>query len=139
MRATSIKKLGRFIAAFGCCKKLSKLSILAKNDQILALMAKILPYQNFFGIYNMIYSKKTIRTTSIPKISKIHSGAWKLKAKNLQNCQFWPKMAKFWPSQNFPGLYTMIFSKKNNITTSIPKISKIYSGAWKLKAKNLQK
>ena len=23
----------------------------------------------------------------------IHSGVWKLKAKNLQNCQFWPKMA----------------------------------------------
>ena len=39
----------------------------------------------------MIFSKRTIRTTSIPKIRKIHSGVWKLKANNLQNCQFWPK------------------------------------------------
>ena len=39
----------------------------------------------------MIFSKKTIRITSIPKIRKIHSGVWKLTAKNLQNCQFWPK------------------------------------------------
>ena len=42
----------------------------------------------------MIFSKKTIRTTSIPKVRKIHSGVWKLKAKNLQNCQFWPKNGK---------------------------------------------
>ena len=28
----------------------------------------------------MIFSKRTIRTTSIPKISKIHRGVWKLKA-----------------------------------------------------------
>ena len=34
---------------------------------------------------------KTIRTTSIPKIRKIHSGVWKLQAKNSQNCQYWPK------------------------------------------------
>ena len=39
----------------------------------------------------MIFSKRTIRATFIPKIRKIHSGVWKLKAKNLQNCQFWPK------------------------------------------------
>ena len=32
-----------------------------------------------------------IQRSSIPKIRKIHSGVWKLKAKNLQNCQFWPK------------------------------------------------
>ena len=38
----------------------------------------------------MIFSKRTIRTTSIPKIRKIHSGVWNLKL-NLQNCQFWQK------------------------------------------------
>ena len=54
-------------------------------------MAKILPYQNFPGIQSIIFSKRIIRTTSIPKITRIHSGVWKLKAKNLQNCQFWPK------------------------------------------------
>ena len=39
----------------------------------------------------MFFSKRTIRTASIPKIRKIRSGVWMLKAKNLQNCQFWPK------------------------------------------------
>ena len=53
-------------------------------------MDKISPYQNFHRIQSMIFSKRTITTTSIPKIRKIHSGVWKLKAKNLQNCQFWP-------------------------------------------------
>ena len=54
-------------------------------------MAKISPYQNFPGIQSMIFSKRTIRTTSIPKIRKIHSGVWKLQGKNSQNCKFWPK------------------------------------------------
>ena len=40
-------------------------------------MAKNLPYQNFPGIQSMISSKKIIRTNSIPKIRKIHSGVWK--------------------------------------------------------------
>ena len=46
--------------------------------------------------------------------------------------KFWPQMAKFWPSQNFPGIYTMIFSKKTTRVVSIPKIMKIYSGVWKI-------
>ena len=67
----------------------------------------------------MIFSKRTIRTTSIPKIRKIHNGVWKLKAKNLQNCQFWPKK---WPNfrhkwPNFGHLriflaYTLWFSQR---------------------------
>ena len=32
-----------------------------------------------------------MRTTSIPKFRKSHSGVWKLKARNFQNCQFWSK------------------------------------------------
>ena len=44
----------------------------------------------------MIFSKKTIRTISIPKIRKIHSGIWKLSVKNSWNYKFWPKIAKFW-------------------------------------------
>ena len=92
----------------------------------------------------MIFSKKTIRTTSIPKIKKIHSGFWKLKAKKPQNCQFLPKNGQILATnrqilaQNFPGKYTMIFTKKTIRTISIPKIRKIHSGVWKLKAKNLQ-
>ena len=39
----------------------------------------------------MIFSKRSIRTTSIPKIWKIRSSIWKLKAIKRQNCQFWPK------------------------------------------------
>ena len=57
-------------------------------------MAKNQPYQNFPGIYSMIFSKRTIRTTYIPKIRKIHSSVWKLQVKNSQNCQFWPKNIK---------------------------------------------
>ena len=34
--------------------------------------------------------------------------------------KFWPQMAKFWPSQNFPDIYTMIFSKKTTRVVSIP-------------------
>ena len=34
--------------------------------------------------------------------------------------KFWPQMAKFWPSQKFPGIYTMIFSKKTARVVSIP-------------------
>ena len=41
-------------------------------------------------------------------------------------------MAKFWPSQNFPGIYTMIFSKKTTRVVSIPKDIKINSGVWKI-------
>ena len=57
-------------------------------------MDQISPYQNFPGIQSMIFSKRTIRTTSIPKIRKIQSGVWRLQAKNSQNCQFWPKNGK---------------------------------------------
>ena len=32
-----------------------------------------------------------MRTTSIPKIRKIHSGVWKLWLINSQNYQFWPE------------------------------------------------
>ena len=142
----------------------------------------------------MIFSKRTIRTTSIPKIRKIHSSVWKLQVKNSRNCQFWPKngqilglngqnlaisefsrhkeynflkedhknnfhtknqedsqrclevkgqkpsklsiLAKFWPSQNYPGIYTIIFSIKTTRVVAIPKIMKIYSGIWKIWAKN---
>ena len=42
-------------------KKLSKLSILAKMVKFWPLMAKISPYQNFYGIQSMIFSTRTIR------------------------------------------------------------------------------
>ena len=48
-------------------------------------MAKNSPYQNFLAIQSMISSKKTIRTTSIPKIGKIHSSVWKLQVKTIKN------------------------------------------------------
>ena len=66
--------------------------------------------------------KKTIRTTSIPQIKKIHTA---------KMAKFWPQMAKFWPSQKYPGKYTMICSKKTTRVVSIPKIMKMYSGVWK--------
>ena len=39
----------------------------------------------------MIFSKKTIRTTSIPKIRKIHVSIWELIDKNIQKWLIWPK------------------------------------------------
>ena len=87
----------------------------------------------------MIFPKRTIRTTSIPKIRKIHSGVGSYRPKTFKTvdfgekmAKFWPQMAKFWQSQNFPGIYTMIFSKKTTREVSIPKIMKIYCGVWKL-------
>ena len=40
--------------------------------------------------------------------------------------KFWPQMAEFWPCQNFPGIYAMIFSKKTTRVVSIPKMAKFW-------------
>ena len=87
-----------------------------------------------------------IQRSSIPKIRKIHSGVWKLKVKTFKTvnfaqkmAKFWQQMTKLWPSQNFPGIYTMNFSKKITRVVSVPQIMKIYSGVWKIYAKNTQK
>ena len=109
-------------------------------------MAKNSPYQNFPGIQSMIFSKRTIRTTSIPKIRKIHSGVWKLKAKNLQNCQFWPKNGQILATNGqilviseFSRHIHYDFLKEDHKGSFHTKIMKIYSGVWKTQAKNLQK
>ena len=60
-------------------------------DKISLFHGQNSPYKNFPGIQSMIFSKRTIRTTLLPKIRKIHSGVWKLQAKNSQKCQFCPK------------------------------------------------
>ena len=83
-------------------KKLSKQSILAKKWSNFRLTAKILQNQNFPGIQSMIFSKTTIRITSIPIIRKIHSGVWKLQVKNSKTVNLalngqnfaipWPKI-----------------------------------------------
>ena len=95
-------------------QNLSKLSILAKKWPS---MDQISPYQNFPSIQSRIFLKRTIRTTSIPKIRKIHSGVWKLYAQNSKIGLKWTKlcysMAKNSPYQNFPGIQSMIFSKRN--------------------------
>ena len=86
----------------------------------------------------MIFSKKTIRTTSIPKLRKIHSGVWKLYAQNSQTGLKWTKflysIAKTSPYQNLArtGIFAMVFSKKTTRVVSIPKIMKMYSGVWKI-------
>ena len=59
-------------------------------------MAKFGPSQNFLGIYTMIFSKKTTRLVSIPKIMKIYSGVGRYRLKILAK-NFWP----FWGSQKF--------------------------------------
>ena len=65
--------------------------------------------------------------------------------KSFKTVNFDQKMAKFWPSQIFPGIYTMIFSKKTTRVVSIPKTMKIsFSGhlshmETQLHAKNQKK
>ena len=90
----------------------------------------------------MISSKKTIRTTSIPKFRNIHSGFWKLQAQNskigLKLTNFYYSMTKNLPYKNFQGIQSMIFSKKTIRTTSKPKIRKIHSSIWKLQVKDSQ-
>ena len=88
----------------------------------------------------MIFSKRTIRKTSIPKITNIHSRVWKLQAQNSKIGLKWTKFRYFMdknsPYQNFPSIQSMIFSKRTIRTTSIQKIRNIHSGVWKLQAKN---
>ena len=52
--------------------------------------------------------------------------------------QKWPSFDHKWPNfghlKIFPALYTIIFSKKTTRVVSKPKIRKIYSGVWKIKA-----
>ena len=100
-----------------------------------------------------------IQRSSIPKIRKIHCGVWKLQAQNSKIGLKWTKfrysMCKNSPYQNFPGIQSMIFSKRTITTTSIPtihsmigsperakiqrssipKIRKIHSCVWKLQVK----
>ena len=118
IRTTFIPKIGRFhsrIQKFSA-KNLPKCQFWSKMANFQPQMTKFWPFQNFPGIQSMIFFKKTICTTFIPKIRRFHSSVWKLQVKNFQKCHFWPKMtkfwpqmAKFWPSQNFPRPYTYFF------------------------------
>ena len=74
-------------------------------------MAKILPSQNFPGIQSMIFSKKTIRTTSIPKLGRFTAAFGSYRPKTLKNDYFgqkWTnfglKVAKISPYQSLPGI-----------------------------------
>ena len=72
-------------------RKLSKLSILAKNGQILVLNGQNFAISEFSRHIQYDFLKEDHKKNFHIKIRKIHSGVWNLKAKNLQNCQFWPK------------------------------------------------
>ena len=83
----------------------------------------------------MIFTKRIIRTTSIPKIWKIRRSIWKIKAKK------WPNFGHKWP--NFGHLrifsaYTIRFSKKDHKVVSIRKIMKVYSGVGRYRPKTLK-
>ena len=113
----------------------------------------------------MIFSKKNIRTTSIPtrhsmigspervkiqrsSIPKIRmiSGNWKLQTKNLQNCHFWPKNGQILAANGqilaiseFSRNIHYDFLKQDHKGSFHTKSQKIYSGVWKIQAKNTQK
>ena len=135
IQRSSDQKLGRFMAAFRSYR-----SKTLKTVNFGQKMAR--KYQNFTSIQSMIFSKRTIRTTSIPKIRKIHNGIWKLQAQNFKIGVKWIKcrysMTKNSPYQNFPGIYTIIFSKKTTRVVSIPKIMKVYSAFERYRPKTLK-
>ena len=110
----------------------------------------------------MIFWKRTIRTTSIPKIRKIHSGVWKLSEKNSHNCQFWPKnglkwtkfrhikispahrvlFSKRWSSEQLPYQKqdpVWLVPPKESKFKEVKKGRKICNYFWKIEAKNSQK
>ena len=70
-------------------------------------MARFWPSQNFSGIYTMIFTKKTTRVVSIPKIMKFIAAFGRYRPKTLKNVYFgqkWPNFDHFWPfrgSKNF--------------------------------------
>ena len=71
-------------------------------------MAKFQPFQNFRGMQSMIFSKKTIRTTSKLELGRFIAVFRSQRPKTLKTVNFVPKiaefralMSKFWPSQNF--------------------------------------
>ena len=53
--------------------------IFAQMLEIVALNDLVSVLSEFPVLSSMIFSKKTIRTTSIPEIRKIHSDVWKFK------------------------------------------------------------
>ena len=72
------------------------------------------------GIKSMILSKRTIRTTSMSKITKIHSSVWKLKAKNLQNNYFGQKMTEFFNNKSvFLRIAHFVQSWRKRVMNSI--------------------
>ena len=94
----------------------------------------------------MIFSKRTIRTTSIPKIKKIHSGVLEVKGQKPSKLSNLAKNGQTLATNgqtlatNGQTLAILEFSRhihydflkedhKNNFHT---KIRKIHSGVWKL-------
>ena len=102
---SSIPKLGRFIAALRSyrSKTLKTVNFGQKRQNFCLKWQTICHNQNFPGIQSMIFSEKTIRTTSIPKIRKIHSGVWKLQAQNSKTGLKWTKF-RYSMAKNLPYL-----------------------------------
>ena len=93
----------------------------------------------------MIFTKRIIRTTSIPKIWKIRRSIWKIKAKNLQICKFWPKNGQILVTNGqilaiseFSRHIQYDFLKKTTRVVSIRKIMKVYSGVGRYRPKTLK-
>ena len=113
----------------------------AKNSQKcqnLGKKAKFWTYLNFPDMQSMIFSKRPINTTSIPKIRNIIVAFGNYRSKALKTVNFGQKLAKILSKiakilsyQSFPGIQSIIFSRKTIRKTSIPTIRKIHSSIWK--------
>ena len=72
----------------------------------------------------MIFSKKTTRVVSIPKIMKIYSSVWKIKDKNTQKWLFWPNFVHFVDKKFLDQKNLWWSSKSYGDTTSCKKSKK---------------
>ena len=113
-------------------------------------MAKISPFQNFPGLWSMIFSKKTIRKTSIQKIRKIYTGVWKLQVKTSQDCQFWPKngqilvlrgqggLTTFFGPNFFLAYHIALSFRKNILFTELKNLARSSNGGHSSKRRRRQ-
>ena len=79
------QKLRIFMAAFGSyrSKTLKTVNFAQKNGQNLVLNGKNFAISEFFRHIEYDFLKEDQKNNSRLKFKKIHSGVWKLKAKNL--------------------------------------------------------
>ena len=103
IRTTFIPKIGRFHSRIQKlqAKNVPKCQFWSKMANFWPQMAKFWPFQNFPSIQSMIFSKKTICTTFIPKIRRSQQRL-EVIGQKLSELSFfgqkWPNFGPKWPN-----------------------------------------